>query len=75
MQQFYPLNSKCCSLGLFTRNCILGMPFLQKFNLKIDCVAWSVHVDGYALPVGLGRPMQGWQIEMVCANTFVSELK
>ena len=40
----------------FGLDCILGMPFLQKFNPKVDWVAWSVHIDGYALPAGLGRP-------------------
>ena len=53
---------------------ILGMLFLQKFNPKVDWVARSIHVDGYALPVGLGRPTYGPKIEMVCAKTFVSEL-
>ena len=40
----------------FGLDCILGMPFLQKFNPKIDWVARTVHVDGYALLVGLGKP-------------------
>ena len=59
----------------FGLDCILGMPFLQKFYSKVDWVAQSVHVDEYALPVGLGRPMYATKIEMVCAKTFVSELK
>ena len=40
----------------FELDCIIGMPFLQKCNPKVDWVAQSVHIDGYALPVGLGRP-------------------
>ena len=35
---------------------ILGMPFLQKINCKVDWVARIIHIDAYALPVGLGRP-------------------
>ena len=41
----------------FGLDCILGMPFLEKFNPKVDWVARSVHIDGHALPAGLGRPM------------------
>ena len=54
---------------------MLSMLFLQKFNPKVDWIAWSVHVDGYALAIGLGRPTQGPKIEMACAKTFVSGLK
>ena len=35
----------------------LGMPFLPKFNPKVDRVAWSIHVYGYTLLASLGRPM------------------
>ena len=40
----------------FGHDGILGMAFLQIFNPKVDLVALSVHVDGYALPVSLGKP-------------------